>query len=215
MEIVIYGVGSPLLADVHSTLARLGWSVTAEVANVEDGPSYSRNPAIPASGLSAEDWNSAFVIPLLTPGHRKSIVQEIELHGAPTFPAVVDPTTAVADTSIIDTGAYVNAGGSIGGQVRVGSFCVINRSASIGHHSILEPFSSVGPGATITGSVTVGSGAFVGAGAVVLPGCTLGSNSIVGAGSVVLHDVAPNTVVAGNPARVVREDIIGYNEVGV
>ncbi len=47
--------------------------------------------------------------------------------------------------------------------------------------------------------------AWIGAGATILPGVTVGENAVVGAGSVVTHDVAPNTIVAGNPARLIRE----------
>ena len=47
--------------------------------------------------------------------------------------------------------------------------------------------------------------AFVGAGATVMPGVTIGRRAIVGAGAVVTHDVAPNTIVMGVPARWVRE----------
>lgn len=47
--------------------------------------------------------------------------------------------------------------------------------------------------------------AWIGAGATILPGVTIGENSVVGAGSVVTHDVEPNTVVAGNPARIIKK----------
>lgn len=47
-------------------------------------------------------------------------------------------------------------------------------------------------------------GASIGSSVTVLCGVTIGENSIVGAGSVVTTDVAPDTVVAGNPARVLR-----------
>ena len=46
---------------------------------------------------------------------------------------------------------------------------------------------------------------WIGAGAVILPGVTVGENSIVGAGSVVTKDVPDNTVVAGNPAKFVKQ----------
>ncbi len=46
--------------------------------------------------------------------------------------------------------------------------------------------------------------ASVGSGATVLSKVTIGENAIVGAGSVVTKDVPPNTIVAGNPARVLR-----------
>jgi acetyltransferase-like isoleucine patch superfamily enzyme len=47
-------------------------------------------------------------------------------------------------------------------------------------------------------------GASVGSGATILSNVTIGENAIVGAGSVVTKDVAPNTVVAGNPAKFLR-----------
>ena len=46
--------------------------------------------------------------------------------------------------------------------------------------------------------------AWIGAGATILPGVTVGENAVVGAGSVVTHDVEPDTIVAGNPARLIR-----------
>jgi acetyltransferase-like isoleucine patch superfamily enzyme len=47
-------------------------------------------------------------------------------------------------------------------------------------------------------------GASIGSGATILSHITIGENAIVGAGSVVTKDVPPNTIVAGNPARVLR-----------
>jgi acetyltransferase-like isoleucine patch superfamily enzyme len=47
-------------------------------------------------------------------------------------------------------------------------------------------------------------GASIGSGATILCNVTIGENAIVGAGSVVVKDVAPNTIVAGNPARKLR-----------
>ncbi|MBW2988013.1 transferase [Candidatus Woesearchaeota archaeon] len=53
-------------------------------------------------------------------------------------------------------------------------------------------------------------GAIIGANATILPGLNIGTNAIVGAGSVVTRDVEPETVVVGNPARVVkkREELV-------
>lgn len=47
-------------------------------------------------------------------------------------------------------------------------------------------------------------GAWIGAGATILPGVTVGENAVVGAASVVTHDVESNTIVAGNPAKLLR-----------
>lgn len=52
--------------------------------------------------------------------------------------------------------------------------------------------------------IRIGKNAWIGAGATILPGVTVGDNAVVGAASVVTKDVAADTIVAGNPARLIR-----------
>lgn len=53
--------------------------------------------------------------------------------------------------------------------------------------------------------VEIKDGSWIGANAIILPGVrSIGPNAVVGAGAVVTKDVPPNTVAAGNPARVIR-----------
>jgi maltose O-acetyltransferase len=53
--------------------------------------------------------------------------------------------------------------------------------------------------------IVIEDNVWLGGAAVLLPGVRIGQNSVVGAGSVVTRNVPPDTVVAGNPARVIRE----------
>lgn len=53
--------------------------------------------------------------------------------------------------------------------------------------------------------ITIGNNVWIAADVVVLPGVTIEDNSIVGAGSVVTKDVPANTIVAGNPAKPIRQ----------
>jgi acetyltransferase-like isoleucine patch superfamily enzyme len=53
----------------------------------------------------------------------------------------------------------------------------------------------------------IGSHCFIGARALILPGVTIGDHSIVAAGAVVTKDVPAHTIVAGNPAQVIKQDI--------
>lgn len=53
--------------------------------------------------------------------------------------------------------------------------------------------------------VTIGNDVWIGGRAIVLPGVTVGDGSVVGAGSVVTKDVPPLSLVAGNPAVVMRK----------
>jgi maltose O-acetyltransferase len=58
-------------------------------------------------------------------------------------------------------------------------------------------------------------GVYVGAGAVLLPKMRIGNNAVIAAGAVVTRDVASRTMVAGNPAKIIREGIAGYRDIGV
>lgn len=58
---------------------------------------------------------------------------------------------------------------------------------------------------SVTAPVTIGRNVWIGGSAVILPGVTIGDGSVVAAGSVVGKDVPPNTLVAGVPAKVIRQ----------
>ena len=65
----------------------------------------------------------------------------------------------------------------------------------------------------LKGDTVIGNDVWIGQNAVILPGVHIGDGAIIGAGSVVGSDVAPYTIVVGNPARVLRrrfdEELIG------
>jgi len=56
-------------------------------------------------------------------------------------------------------------------------------------------------------TIRIGDRCFVGGGAVIMPGVTIGDESIVASGAIVMSDVPARTIVAGSPARVIRENI--------
>lgn len=88
---------------------------------------------------------------------------------------------------------------------------IIGDGVSLAHHvMIVTANHDIGPADFRAGPlhpkpVTIGRGAWIAAGAIILPGITVGAGAVVGAGSVVTRDVPPNSVVAGVPARLVRE----------
>lgn len=52
--------------------------------------------------------------------------------------------------------------------------------------------------------IRIGADCWIGGGATILGGVTVGDGAVIGAGSVLTKDVAPRTVVAGNPARLLK-----------
>ena len=57
-------------------------------------------------------------------------------------------------------------------------------------------------------AITIGDNSFIGGGSTILPGVSIGNNVIVGAGAAVFDDVPDNCIVAGNPAKILRRNIV-------
>ncbi|MCK5704602.1 MAG: N-acetyltransferase, partial [Cyclobacteriaceae bacterium] len=119
----------------------------------------------------------------------------------------------------------------IGDNVSIGTLSVIEHHISIGNnvrihsqvfipeYSVLEEGAWIGPNVVLTNAKyplfpgvkenligpTIKEGARIGANATILPGLVIGKNSLVGAGAVVVRDVPDGSVVAGNPAKVVKQ----------
>lgn len=139
--------------------------------------------------------------------------------------------TTVGDDFQTGQGASVREDNQIGNGVRIGTNAVlefgnrIGRNARIHSGCFLEMVTVeddvfIGPNAVFAddphpmkcpryrecaGGAHVKSLARIGANVTVLPGVVIGHNSLVGAGSVVVKDVPDDSVVAGNPARVIND----------
>jgi acetyltransferase-like isoleucine patch superfamily enzyme len=106
-------------------------------------------------------------------------------------------------------------------KIAIGSYCLISWNVGIADSDFhpldpaqrlidaqaLAPFFKDRPARPKlkTAPVRIADNVWIGMNAVILKGVTIGENSVVAAGSVVTKSVSPNTVVAGNPAVVVRE----------
>jgi putative colanic acid biosynthesis acetyltransferase WcaF len=91
------------------------------------------------------------------------------------------------------------------GGVRVGDRVVISQDAYLccGTHDYADPRYPL-----IRGAIVIEDDAWIGAGAFIGPGVTLGQGAVVGARAVVMKDVPPWKVVAGNPARVIKDRVM-------
>jgi acetyltransferase-like isoleucine patch superfamily enzyme len=77
------------------------------------------------------------------------------------------------------------------------------------NHSYTDTEIPIGRQWPVNAAVSIGAGSWLGTGAVILPGSVIGRNVVVAAGSVVRGKVPDLCVVAGAPARIVREYVPG------
>lgn len=82
--------------------------------------------------------------------------------------------------------------------VHVGAYSYVAFGAVVLTHDMCRKFHA---------DTYIGENCFIGAHALIMPGVRIGDQCIVGAGSVVVRDVPSNSIVAGNPARIVRGGI--------
>lgn len=105
--------------------------------------------------------------------------------------------------TIINVGGYLSGEGrlTIGAEVLIGPHVKLLSAG----HEIDDGDEIVARNGITRAPVVIEDGAWIGAGATVLQGVRVGKGAVVAAGSVVTHDVPPGTVVAGVPARKVRD----------
>ena len=93
----------------------------------------------------------------------------------------------------------------VGLKTRLGENVYISSGSNISHHCVVEDHVFVASGVLVGGHSHIERNAVIGLGAVVRSGVRIGQGAFVGMGAVVTQDVAPHSVVVGNPGR--RVDI--------
>ncbi len=117
------------------------------------------------------------------------------------------PVLRIGDRCVIGRGSHIVAHHSIviGDDVFTGPYVYITDQ----NHGYDDPDVPIGRQWPSNTAVSIGPGTWLGAGVIVLPGAAIGSNVVVAAGSVVRGVVPDRCVIAGVPARVVREYVRG------
>ncbi len=181
--------------------------VKTEKEKMLAGESYNcLDPDLMAERQQTKEWLRRYNLAEVAP-ERQTILQQLLGH--------------IGQNSIIEPPFYCSYGQNIylGEHVYLNFLCAIldNNTVHIGNHVMIGPsvqlYTAAHPlqaeariqGWEIAKPIVIEDNVWVGGGAIILPGVRIGRNAVVGAGAVVTRNVPMNTVVAGNPARVIRE----------
>ena len=180
-------------------------------------PNCSVFPAAPGCKIVFGDWKD--IAPVLEANEfshleienncRNSAIPMLDLKNIPARiepGAIIREQVEIGRNAVIMMGAVINIGAVIGEGTMIDMGAVLGGRATVGKNC------HVGAGAVLAGvvepasatPVVIEDNVLIGANAVVIEGCRVGHDAVVAAGAVVVADVAPNTVVAGCPARVIK-----------
>jgi sugar O-acyltransferase (sialic acid O-acetyltransferase NeuD family) len=116
----------------------------------------------------------------------------------------ISPSAIMSRYASVGEGSSVLSMAVVEPGVRINSECLLNKKSNIGHGCIIASFCEIGPAVILTGEVEIGENSFLGTGAIVLPKIKIGQNVVVASGAVVTKNIPDNTLVAGNPAKIIK-----------
>ena len=148
---------------------------------------------------------------------RNSAVPLLDMKG---IPARIEPGALIRENVTIGANAVIMMGAVINIGAISGEGTMIDMGAVLGGRATVGRNCHVGAGAVLAGviepasakPVVVEDGVLIGANAVVIEGVHVGAGAVVAAGAVVVEDVPANMVVAGCPARVIKEKDAGTTQ---
>ncbi|MDW3193275.1 MAG: NeuD/PglB/VioB family sugar acetyltransferase [Cytophagales bacterium] len=181
---------------------------------VEVGSSIGKYNKIPVIGrtddlesLLKED-NTEIFIAYVGLSKEKETFEKIESLKIPAdrYANLIHPTAIIPRGFChIGNGVMMSPLSQLSPDTTLEDNCILLPNSFVGHDSTLERFAHVATNGVIGANVRVGKAVHIGSNATIREKVNIGDYSLIGAGAVVLQDVDSNSVVVGNPARVIQE----------
>jgi sugar O-acyltransferase (sialic acid O-acetyltransferase NeuD family) len=164
--------------------------------------------------ISFNEWKHTFsdlacFVTIADPKSRRRLADKILVAGG-TFARLHERPEFSFPGVSIDAGTIVFKQTFIGPDTMIGKHVQVMPMCSIGHDVTISDYVTLCPSCTVSGYVVIEEEVFVGAGATIVNGklgkpLIVGAGTKISAGAVVTKSIPPNTSVAGNPARPLRE----------
>ena len=196
------------ILDINAALSEAAYEVIGFLDDRKDLEN-TRVLGVPVIGpfaAATELTDCAFVTGIGSPYNYWRREEIIKALGIPfeRFATIVHPTAAISSSAELGFGTVIHQHAVITTGALIGNHVLILPQVVISHGATVGDFTIVNSGACLAGEVKVGRCCYLGARSAVRQETVLGDACQVGIGAVVLKDVAPKTVVVGNPARILR-----------
>jgi len=153
------------------------------------------------------DENTYFFIGYVGMKNEKDVFDKITSLGIPSsrYATLIHPTAIIPKGFCsIGNGVLMAPLSQLSPDTTVEDNCILLPNSFLGHDSTMKRFSHITANSVVGGNVMVGKGAHIGTNATIRENVNIGAFALVGSGSVVLNDVPENSIVVGNPAKLLR-----------
>lgn len=120
------------------------------------------------------------------------------------FETIIHPTASVSRTAHVGRGVVIFQNATITFNAHLGDYVYVLPNNIISHDAFIGDYTCLAGGVCVSGGVRVGQSCYLGTNSAIKENIRIGNGSLIGMGSVVLSNVPENSVVVGNPARLVR-----------
>jgi sugar O-acyltransferase (sialic acid O-acetyltransferase NeuD family) len=201
-DLLILGVG-PHAVEMLDIVDRINraestWNVLGFASAHDDrvGETLAGLPVLGAR-QALEQHPEAFVVP----EYEWPQKTELPRH---RLASLIDPSVFVSRTARIGLGCVIYPHCFVGSHAHVGDFLFCLSGSVINHNDVIGDRVTLTAGVVIAGDVHVDADCYLGQSCTVRELLRIGHGSLIGMGAVVVHNVAPNSVMVGNPARRLR-----------
>ncbi len=189
-----------------AALAQVAWEKLRFSAAIGPGsPRARRFGAFGDGSCLAFPWGSIFGEAFIHIGSQTMIGPQVTISAGmvPGQAMLTNPVVSIGDRCTIGVGSHIvgHLSITIEDDVMTGPYIYVTDQ----NHGYADPLMPIGMQLPTERPVRIGAGSWIGTGATILPGSDIGRNVVVAAGAVVRGSIPDCSVVAGVPAKVVRQ----------
>lgn len=209
-DLLIFGAGYPDIVDLVNAVnaEKKTWNIIGFLDDDEKkhNTQFEGYEILGDSSILQKYPGAAVVNNVASSTYARYVTTQKILQYTSDFATLLHPSVNVKRHVKIGVNVTINEETVIGSHVVIKDHCVCRSICLIAHESTLQEYAYVASGVSLAGRVVLKRGAYCGVGSVVRPNVIIGEACLIGAGAVVVEDVPDYAIVAGNPAKLIKQN---------